>query len=152
MGEEHARLRALLEQVLDAFDTNNPAWAASSYAELERTLSEHLATEEEHVFPLLSERAPRELEALQTEHAEIRKRLAALGVAVDLHAVRADAIHEFVALLRDHAAREDALAYRHADDALESSVRRRVIARLRQRLESLTGREAVPRSAAREES
>lgn len=141
MGEEHARLSALLDQLLDAFDTNNPAWAASAYAEFERTLGEHLATEEEHVFPVLAKRAPEELTALRADHDEIRRQLAAIGVAVDLHAVRADDIHALVALLRAHASREDALAYRYADEAVAGDVRSRVIARLRERLARLTGRD-----------
>jgi hemerythrin-like domain-containing protein len=137
LGREHAQLRALLENVLDAFESNNEPWAAQCYEQLERGLGEHLELEEDQLFPVLAVHAPTELAALRSDHAKIREHLATLGVSVDLHAVRATQMKEFARLLDEHARREDSLAYRYADAMLFGAARSGLVSRIRERIARL---------------
>jgi hemerythrin-like domain-containing protein len=69
-------------------------------------LEAHLSFEEHEVFPVVAETAPggRELvRRLREQHEMIRRRLAELGVEIQLHIVRADTLDAFVAALRAHA-------------------------------------------------
>ncbi len=69
-------------------------------------LEAHLSFEEHEVFPLVAEAAPggRELaRRLREQHELIRRRLAELGVEIQLHILRADTLDAFVAALRAHA-------------------------------------------------
>lgn len=71
---------------------------------------------------------------IRNEHAQIRDALIELGVDVDLHAARADMVARFVALLRRHAAREEALTSRWSEEHLEPHVRSTILERLLGRL------------------
>ncbi len=134
---EHDTLQSLFADVVDAFDTGNGTWAASCFSELERQLSAHMEMEEEHVFPGLSRVDPVETRALLGEHAAIRSQLASLAVGVDLHTTRAAEIGELVAMLRAHAGREDALAYRWAETHLAAGTRASLLARVEERMAKL---------------
>jgi hypothetical protein len=73
-----------------------------------------MALEEKHLLPLLQQQDALEVEGLLKEHEDIRAKLAELGVGVDLHEIRVQTVSDFVEQLRRHARREDALAYRWA--------------------------------------
>jgi len=81
-----------------------------------------MAFEERHVLPAFRAVDQREADDLQREHDFIRRRLTELGVGLDLHLLRAEVVADFLALLRGHARREDALLYRWAERELPASV------------------------------
>jgi hypothetical protein len=83
--------------------------------------------EERHVLPAFRAVDKREADDLLREHHLIRCRLMDLGVGVDLHLLRVEVVADFIAVLRAHARREDALMYHWAERELpesEQAVRR----------------------------
>jgi hemerythrin-like domain-containing protein len=83
------------------------AWDA-----FERELLRHMEIEEKDLFPPFERTHVEEARALRVEHDVIRERLFELGLALDLHQLRAPAVEEFAARLRTHALREDLVLYR----------------------------------------
>ena len=140
LGREHTYLNALFENIVDAFDTNNSSWCAECFGELEQRLEGHMRLEEEQIFPGLQRVDPVEADALREQHARIRTQLASLAVGVDLHTAQATAIHDLVRVLREHASREDALAYRWADANLDAPSHAKLQTRVRERISSLVER------------
>jgi hypothetical protein len=92
----------------------------------ETELLDHLAEEELEVLPGFQRLHPQEAEAIRAEHEAIRQSLVAMGIDLDLHLLRADAVEAFVAQLRDHASREEALLYPWAVSQLGPVGRRRL--------------------------
>ena len=116
MMDDHARLNALIKRLVAAFEANDREDMAKLWTELDTGLNAHLDAEEKFMFPALAEREPEYVRTLAAEHASIRTALLDLGVRVDLHTIRLDAANAFLALLTDHARREDELLYRWADE------------------------------------
>lgn len=115
---DHRRLEQLSEQLQDAFDADAREDTQALWTELERRLEAHFKVEERLLFPRFGNLDATETRALSAEHRLLRERLAELGVGVDLKAVRADVARGFLDMLRAHAAREDVLLYRWANEAL----------------------------------
>lgn len=120
---DHEQLEELLGELIAAFETGDREIARDTYRRFEPRLSEHFGVEEQLLFPELAARDPSEVEELRAEHQAIRKRLDELGIGVDLHLTRLPAIRELVADLHRHAAREDGLLYRWADQAFSDPAR-----------------------------
>ena len=78
---------------------------------LQATVAAHLNDEERELIPRYAKYAPQDAACIMEEHAGIRKALAGLDIETDLHLLRADAMHTFLAALQAHAAREDAGMY-----------------------------------------
>lgn len=114
----HARLDRLFEQLLDAYRGGDWADVRVVWTRFDHELTTHMALEEAHLLPLLAKVSSGEAAALRSEHGAMRALVAALGVGVDLHMVRDEVAADLVARLREHAAREDHLAYRIADREL----------------------------------
>jgi hypothetical protein len=132
LSRDHVRLEALFEQLTTAVDADASAELPQLWTAFESGLTTHLALEERDILPGFAQLAPAEAAVLMREHAEIRKQLAQLGIALDLHLARAESIAEFVRMLRRHAAREDALMYRWAQRHLDGDVRSSLLAYLRE--------------------
>ena len=115
MNGDHERLNRLFDEVLIAFQEGDRENAAALWAQFETGLRNHFDFEELHLFPQFRKLIPGETAALQAEHAHILSLLEQLSVGVDLHLTRADMVEDFIARLRAHAEREDALLYRWAD-------------------------------------
>lgn len=122
MMKRHEYLRALFGRLLEAMRANARADVQSLWNELEHGLLSHMEAEERFVLPRFAHVDGEEARALLREHALIRESLLELGVAVDLHCIRYERSQDFVDLLFRHAAREERLLYRWADDRLEPSV------------------------------
>lgn len=116
LARDHQELDRIFDDLssalhADARDDTRRIWAV-----FEDGLCRHMALEEEHVLPLLRKEDWGEVEALTKEHEDIRAKLAELGVGVELHEVDASLVDDFVAQLRHHARREEALGYRWAEE------------------------------------
>jgi hemerythrin-like domain-containing protein len=120
----------LFEKVLTAFEADAQDEAARLWTAFERGLRAHFELEELHILPELAKVDAAESAALLAEHAQLRSKLGELGVGVDLHLTRQGAVADFIATLKAHAAREDALMYRFA----QTSMPERTRATLRSRL------------------
>jgi hemerythrin-like domain-containing protein len=123
LAQEHDQLDQLFEQLLDALRADAREDAMRLWTEFDAGLCEHMQFEEKVVLPALRTAEPREAAALAEEHDQIRAKLAELGVALDLHEVRAETVADFVEQLRRHARRENALAYQWAEHHLDAEDR-----------------------------
>jgi hemerythrin-like domain-containing protein len=121
LAGDHARLEQLFEELRAAFDANAAQDAARLWGELDQGLGAHMDFEEHHVLPAFRAVDRREADALLRDHELIRRRLIELGMGVDLHLLRVEVVADFIALLRAHARREDALLYRWAERELPAS-------------------------------
>lgn len=109
---EHDRLERLFDAVIDACRPGCTAALPACWSDLDRALNAHMALEEREVIPAFAIAHPAEAEGLLREHEMIRHDLLELGVAVDLHLISPALAGRFIAHLRGHAMREDALLYR----------------------------------------
>jgi hemerythrin-like domain-containing protein len=101
------------------------------WTRLENLVLAHMAAEEAHLFPALERVDPIEVRKLTEEHSGLREQLAELGVGVDLHLVASPRVSQFMADLRSHAKREDALAYRWAAESLSPEAKTALAIELR---------------------
>ena len=128
--EDHHRLDRLFEELLQAFQAGDREGAAALWSAFDRGLEAHMELEEEQIFSALSAEEPAEVEALLAEHVAIRTALIEMGVGVDLHCTKADAVERLVRTLKAHAKREDALLYRWARANLSETVQQSIRAQL----------------------
>lgn len=119
-----------MRRLLDAFSLDDREQVRALWTEFECGLEAHMEAEERHLMPLLATLSERETRILLEEHARIRAQLAELGVGVDLHLVRLEAAQAFIDHLRQHAAHEDTLLYKRADETLDDGTRRGVFSAL----------------------
>lgn len=130
MVRSHEQLREQVVRLLDAMQANAQADVATLWNEFEHKLLDHMEAEERFVLPAFAQVDHGEATALLRDHGLIRENLLELGIAVDLHSIRFERSQAFIELLLRHAAREEHLLYRWADDALSSSAVRAVKARV----------------------
>lgn len=124
--EDHRRLDQLFEALLRAFEAGDREGAAALWSSFDRGLEKHMELEEELILPALSAEEPQEVADLLHEHAGIRTALIEMGVGVDLHCTKADAVERLVRKLKEHARREDMLLYRWASAHLREDVQRSI--------------------------
>jgi hemerythrin-like domain-containing protein len=127
---DHRRLDALFERLLDAFEADDQIEIRRLWGLLEPTLLAHLEAEEQHLMPAFNRVAEQSARELLAEHEDLRKRVADLGAALDIHIVRLEAARAFIEVLREHARKEDALLYRWADENVDASKKARLLERL----------------------
>jgi hemerythrin-like domain-containing protein len=130
LAADHVRLSALFEDVLRRLALDDRDETRAAWSEFEHGLTAHLDAEDALMLPAFAESEPEEAAAIRAEHEKIRAKLLELGVAVDLHFIRADIAADFVQQLREHAAREDAMMYRWAETHLEGAVRGTIVRKL----------------------
>lgn len=119
MIRSHRCLEDLFGQVLDAMGVEAPD-LYSLWTTLDRELRAHMEAEERFVLPAFARVDRDEAIAIVRDHGFFREQLLELGVAVDLHAIRFERSRDFIDRLRFHAAREERLLYRWADQHLGS--------------------------------
>jgi hemerythrin-like domain-containing protein len=120
---EHDRLDQLFEALLAAFEADARDDAARLWSEFDQAFTDHLAREEKFLLPRVEQKLPRLAAAIRAEHDDLRTKLLALGIGVDLHVTKARAVAEFVATLRAHAAHEEATLYPFAEDEAGADAR-----------------------------
>jgi hemerythrin-like domain-containing protein len=130
LRDDHRRLDALGERLLNPVHVNDAAAADAAYGDFERGVLAHLDVEEQHLLPLVERDHAAEAAAIRAEHEKIRALLAEIGVSLELHAVREERMEALAAFLKAHAEREEGLLYRLADDALDHRRRASILERL----------------------
>jgi hemerythrin-like domain-containing protein len=130
LREDHDRLDNLFEQVFSVFEADARDEAVRLWTEFERGLQAHFELEEQCILPELAKVDAAEASELIREHARLRAKLGELGIGVDLHLTRDEAVADFIATLRAHAGREDALMYRFAQSSLPGTTQAALRARL----------------------
>lgn len=130
LARDHRELDLLFDQLSNALHADAREDALRLWAAFDDGLCRHMALEEKHILPRLQEQDAREVTELLNEHADIRQKLAELGVGVDLHAIPAQTVSDFIDQLRRHAEREDALVYRWAEANLAATERGQIAEKL----------------------
>jgi len=111
LAEHHRALDEQLERLIaDAQRLDGPELRAC-WSRFETELLRHLDYEEAAILPAFARRHAGKARAIVDEHARIRAALLDLGVSLDLHALRWEAVNDFASQLRAHARREDAQLY-----------------------------------------
>ena len=131
LSQDHRELAALLECLSQAAEASDRQALNATWAELEPRLIRHMEAEERYLLPLVQADHPAETKRTLLEHAQIRDRIAELGVAVELHAVRSSDIQALIELLRAHSKREDEELYVLAGNKASVAVEHRILATLK---------------------
>ncbi len=126
LRRDHARLEKLYTDFLAAYGSDDWREVRAYWDVFEPAIRAHMDIEEQDVFPELRAVDRAEADALLADHAELRRLLGALAVAIDLHAVPARDAQELIAQLRAHGAREEALLYPWMDRTLDAAKLRRL--------------------------
>lgn len=113
---DHLDIDALCDDIANRAACGDWAVLDAVWTQLDATLRQHLSLEEQFLFPRFAVTSPDETEALRDEHDALRRRLAELGIAIEVRALREEAAREFVAMVGAHAARENALFYPWVDE------------------------------------
>lgn len=128
---DHRDLDARLGRLVLLLREDDPEAAIKAWRSLEDALLAHFDVEEMYALPDLEESNALEARALRDEHDSMRRAIGALGLAFELHTIRAEMFDAFCERLRGHAEREESLLYKHAERHLAVSVARLIYRRLR---------------------
>lgn len=148
LGKDHERLEGLLKRLSDDAEGNDWRALQQTWGEFESCLASHLEAEERYLLPLIEGAHLADAEACRAEHGRIRSFVAELGVELDLHAVRKEAVEQFIEFLRDHSRRESSTLYRWGGDTASSDVERRVAGMLRPDKATLASTDGAPAATA----
>jgi len=111
LSEHHGTLDQRLDKLMSRAREEDPAELREEWSAFERELSRHMELEEAEILPEFAKADPEEAHALLSEHCAIRNAMLDMGLNLDLHCLRAEAVDDFVLKLRAHAKREDAALY-----------------------------------------
>jgi hemerythrin len=136
LSQDHQQLAALLEALSQAAEACDREALVATWAELEPRLICHMEAEERYLLPLVEADYPAEVSRTLLEHAQIRDRIAELGLAVELHAVRAGDIRALIEVLQAHSKHEDEALYTIAGDKVSVAVEHSVLSTLKTALRS----------------
>ena len=128
---DHVYLDGLLAGVVAAARSNDVVALGSGWSAFERHLLAHFDEEEMFILPLVvGENAP-QAEWLRAEHNAIRQSVGEIELAVELRAVRVEAIERLATRLREHAQREHAWLYPWAEKTLDEARMAHITRRLK---------------------
>lgn len=116
---DRSRQESALEQFLSAFEENGREDVARSWTEVASVVLAQLEGEETNVLPALLSVSQRDARVMMGEHNHLRARMAELGTAIDLRAVRLESARDFVEELRAHGRSENRLLLRWAEEHLD---------------------------------
>lgn len=111
LTEHHRDLEVHFQRLASRFPGGDLIELRCEWSLFERELNEHMELEEKQLIPRFRREYPAEAAAICHEHVEIRAALAEMGISLDLHALRASAVSDFIERLRRHAQREEELFY-----------------------------------------
>lgn len=112
LSEDHQRLDRSFDALVTRAQGGDPADLRAEWEVFERGLLRHLELEERDILPGFARDDPAGAQTILDEHAAIREALVEMGISLDLHFLRADAVQAFCDRLRAHAAREETALYR----------------------------------------
>jgi hypothetical protein len=135
MHDEHALLAELLRALADAAHRGDTAAMTTLFNQIDKPLRDHLTLEDETILPPFSEADPAQALVLRDQHARIRRRLEDLGIALELHTLRAGMVDDFIELLYAHAVREERAMYAWLELALPLAEQHQLFSWIMGRLE-----------------
>jgi hypothetical protein len=129
-AEHHLSLRRAAEDLMGRAHEDDCFALVAEFRTFEQQVLEHMSLEEETILPVFAEADPAEAAAIRDEHDKLRKQLERTALDVELHCIRIDSIWTLLAVLDDHAKREDQKMYPWAQVHLPASSRNTIGARL----------------------
>jgi hypothetical protein len=135
LHEDHLAMARELRELAEHAHCGHAAAMRSTFVMVEKALRDHLALEDDKLLPRFADVDPGEAAALREEHARIRRRLDDLGIALELHTLRAGMIDDFIDLLYRHAVREERALYAWSEQALPIAERHGMFSWLLSRLD-----------------
>jgi uncharacterized protein (TIGR02284 family) len=112
---DHEQLARRLLQLTDYVNANDLPLAREEWDDLEDALLRHMDAEEMFLLPAFARENPQEGSILLGEHKVIKQLVGDIGLALDLHTLRAGTVEELRTLLARHAQRESRDLYVWAD-------------------------------------
>lgn len=110
--EDYQEIIRLLQWLRDAADGAESPRIHEVWGLCKQRLTEHMEAEERYLLPILEAQYPREAECVRRDHAEIRSRVAELGVHYELRLLRKTMTQDLMDLVSMHAAWEEKTLYR----------------------------------------
>ncbi len=130
LAAHHADVERVCLGLLADTLADDPRGLIECWRWFERAVLEHMAAEEELILPGYAVADPRDACAVVDDHARLRVLMAALGLEVELHVIRATTVRALVDAMHAHAAHETLGMYRWAGRHLSPPVRAALQARL----------------------
>jgi hemerythrin superfamily protein len=112
---DHRALDKLFDALLNDIHGGDSGVCQARWGRFEQALLNHIDAEEVFLLPSFERVDSAETAGIRQEHATLRHLLADMGVRLELHAVKEENVKRLVVALRTHAAREEALLYKWAD-------------------------------------
>lgn len=109
--EDHRRMEQLFSEVVTEAASGDGERLRRSWNTFERALVAHLESEEMFLIKPFAADHPLDAARIMSEHHGIRRRLAEMGVDLDLHCLSAEHVAAFVEDLRHHARNEEDVLY-----------------------------------------
>jgi hemerythrin HHE cation binding domain-containing protein len=134
LAQDHRELDSLLQCLAQDAEAPCAGVLESTWDAVERRLTRHMLAEEQFLLPLVEASNPVEVARARQEHARIRDMMAALGLAIELHTVRAPDIYELIDLLRAHAKHEGEALYALAGSKASVAVEHSLFAKIKSAL------------------
>ncbi len=148
-AQDHRELDSILRCLAQDAEAPVAGVLESSWDAFEQRILRHMQAEEQYLLPLVEVSNPLEVERTRGEHIKIRDLLAELGLAIQLHAVRASDIYNLIDLLRAHAKHEDEALYQLAGNKASVAVEHGIFESIKSILHLATPRDhsaAPPRA------
>jgi hypothetical protein len=109
--EEHAAIANSVRDLARAAHLGDAAAMVIAFGEVDRKICHHLACGDDELLPRLVDCEPSEVAVLMEQHARIHRQLDDLGLALDLHALRAGMVDDFLELVSEHAVCEEHVVF-----------------------------------------
>ena len=119
LTDDHARLEGLFRDLLNAAEGIDQPTLRRVWTQFEAGLLAHLDAEEQYLLPHFAKERPVAVRTIRAEHEQIRRLVAELGVATDLHLLRKRTTDDLIAALRAHAQRETQSLYPWPEQATD---------------------------------
>jgi len=119
LADHHRDLDRQFEELVTRARAGDGGDLRCEWIAFERELLRHLDVEEAEILPGFAQHDPGGAQAILADHAAIRREVLEMGMSLDLHLVRAEAIEGFVRRLKEHARREEMTLYEWAGPHVE---------------------------------
>jgi hemerythrin-like domain-containing protein len=111
LAEHHREMDEHLDSLVARAKEDDPTALRAAWTAFERELLRHMELEEAEILPGFARQDAVGARSILADLAEIRSGLLEMGLNLDLHLVRAEAVELFVRRLKEHARREEAALY-----------------------------------------
>jgi hemerythrin superfamily protein len=106
LHDDHQALEGDFEDLLNRVHVDDTCIIEECWDRFEKRLRDHMRFEEEKLLPAYARERPEIAMWIREDHEKIEQALDEIGLEIQLHQLREEKARAFVALLREHAARE----------------------------------------------